>query len=121
MKKNRVAIVDNKKLKNLKPVIPGRVSDELWNKSIGKLNNNPMNYDLGYKTRIIHLVDSVSRGYTTPMEAYEALQADYFPIHLETRPSAYQHLIAETDYLKNWERAVFDDFIELQEKRERYE
>lgn len=79
--------------RKLNPCIPNRVSDELWDKSIGKLNKDPMNYTLGYKTRIIHLIDSVSRGYTSPMEAYEALEAEYFPTHLELRKSAYQHLI----------------------------
>lgn len=72
---------------------PGLVSDELWDASIGKLNKNPEKYSLGYKTRIIHMIDSVSRGYISPMEAYDALKADYFPIVLETRPSVYQHLI----------------------------
>lgn len=75
------------------PVIPGRVSDELYAKSIGMLNANPSAFSLGYKIRIIHLIDSVSRGYTTPAEAYEALAAKYFPIHLEVRKSAYAHRI----------------------------
>jgi len=79
--------------RKLNPVIPGRVSDELWDKSIGKLNRDPMAYSLGYKTRIIHMIDSVSRGYTTPGEAYQALDADYFPAWLEARKSAYEHLI----------------------------
>ena len=82
-----------KPVENLNPHIPGRVSDELYAASIGKLNANPMKYSLGYKTRVIHLIDSVSRGYTTPAEAYEALSADYFPAYLEVRPSAYVHLI----------------------------
>ena len=79
--------------KDLHPVIPGRVSDELYDKSIGELNRNPMKYDWSYKTRIIHLIDSVSRGYTTPLEAYDALEAPYFPSYLEVRESAYSHLI----------------------------
>lgn len=79
-------------MNKLNPVIPGRVSDDLWDKSIGKLNANPQNYNAGYKDRIIHLIDSVSRGYTSPMEAYEALEADYFPAYLEIRESAYKHL-----------------------------
>lgn len=78
----------------LNNVIKGRVSNELYSKSIEELNTNPMKYSLGYKTRIIHLIDSCSRGYISPMEAYEALDADYFPIALETRPSLYQHLIS---------------------------
>ena len=72
---------------------PSLVSDDLWDASIGKLNKNPEKYSLGYKTRIIHMIDSVSRGYITPMEAYDALKADYFPSFLEIRPSSYQHLI----------------------------
>ena len=80
-------------VRNLGPVIDGRVSDELYNKSIGRLNAAPSDFSLSYKTRIIHLIDSVSRGYTSPMEAYEALDAEYFPIVLETRLSAYAHLI----------------------------
>ena len=77
----------------LNPVIPGSVSDELYAVSIGMLNDHPEKFALGYKTRVIHLIDSVSRGYTSPMEAYDALNADYFPVILEVRPSAYQHLI----------------------------
>ena len=80
-------------MKTLNPVIQSRVSDELWDKSIGKLNANPSAYNLSYKTRIIHLIDSVSRGYITPIEAYEALESDYFPSYLEVRESKYRHLI----------------------------
>lgn len=80
-------------IRNLNPVIPGRVSDELYDKSIGKLNRDPCGYSLGYKTRIIHLIDAVSRGYVTPMEAYDALNADHFPAYLEVRDSAYAHLL----------------------------
>lgn len=80
-------------MSKLNPVIPGRVSDELYSASIGKLNANPTAYSLGYKTRIIHMIDSVSRGYISPMEAYDALNAGYFPIILETRPSNYVHLL----------------------------
>ena len=79
--------------KKLNPVIPGRVSDELYEKSIGMLNANPIGFSLHYKTRILHLLDSVSRGYTSPMEAYQAIAADYFPIILETRESAYKSLL----------------------------
>ena len=77
----------------LNPVIPGRVSDELYEKSIGKLNANPEDYSPEYKDCIIHLIDSVSRGYISPFEAYDALEARYFPMHLETRPSLYRHLL----------------------------
>ena len=79
--------------KNLDPVIVGRVSDELYEKSIGKLNKNPLAQSLRYKTRIIHLIDAVSRGYISSMEAYDALEAKYFPAILECRQSAYQHLL----------------------------
>ena len=81
------------KTHNLNPVIPGRVSDELYEKSIGVLNKHPMDFSYEYKTRIIHLIDSVSRGYTSPAEAYMAIESDYFPIHLECRRSNYQHLL----------------------------
>lgn len=80
-------------MKKLNPVIPSRVSDELYDKSIGELNRNSTKYSLSYKTCIIHLIDSVSRGYTSPMEAYEALDAKYFPQHLELRESKYKHLL----------------------------
>ena len=72
------------------PIIPERVSDELYDKSIGMLK---LGSSLAYKTRIIHMVDAVSRGTITPMEAYQALDADYFPIALETRESAYAYLL----------------------------
>ena len=77
----------------LEPVVNKRVSDELYALSIGKLNANPAAFSAGYKNRVIHLIDSVSRGYTTPLEAYDALRQKYFPSHLETRKSAYMHLI----------------------------
>jgi len=80
-------------MKNLNPVKPSLVSDELYDASIGRLNADPLKYSHEYKTRIIHLIDSVSRGYTSPMEAYGALKADYFPMHLELRESAYSHLL----------------------------
>ena len=78
---------------HLNKVKPELVSDELYTKSIGMLNANPTAFTHMYKTRIIHLIDSVSRGYTTPMEAYNALKAPYFPIILETRKSVYMHLL----------------------------
>ena len=82
-------------MKQLNPIIEGRVSNELYEASIGWLNKpeNVMRLNFGYKTRIIHLIDSVARGYTSPMEAYEALKAPYFPAYLETRESAYKHLL----------------------------
>lgn len=80
-------------MRKLNPVDPTRVSDELYDNSIGKLNADPMRYSYTHKTKIIHLIDSVSRGYTTPAEAYEALEAQYFPAWLEVRESAYAHLL----------------------------
>lgn len=80
-------------MKNLNPVIPGRVSDALYEASIGTLNKDPMKHSLEHKTKIIHLIDSVSRGYASPMEAYSALDSEYFPEHLLTRESAYMHLL----------------------------
>jgi hypothetical protein len=91
MKQKEVAIT--RSLGKLNPIIPGRVSDELYDKTIGELNKNPSKYSYSYKTRIIHLIDSVSRGYTSPMEAYEAWKSKYFPAFLETRKSAYFHLL----------------------------
>lgn len=82
-----------KRAQKLNPVIPGRVSAALYDASIGELNRHPKKQSLPYKTRIIHLIDSVSRGYTSPMEAWDALGAKYFPIYLEVRESAYAHLI----------------------------
>jgi len=80
-------------MKALNPVVIDRVSDELYEKSIGMLNKNPGKFSLEYKTRIIHMIDSVSRGYITPAEAYDALARPYFPIELELRESAYAHLL----------------------------
>jgi hypothetical protein len=77
----------------LNPVIKGRVSDELYEKSIAVLNENPLKFSSGYKNRIIHMIDAVSRGYISTMEAYDALEAPYFHAFLETRKSAYVHLI----------------------------
>lgn len=77
----------------LNKVIPGRVSDELWDKSIGELNRNPTRHGLGYKTGIIHLIDSVSRGYITPADAYDVLAADYIPELVFCRASKYAHLL----------------------------
>ena len=75
-------------------VNPALVSDELWDKSIGRLNADPLGFSPGYKDRIIHMIDAVSRGNISPLEAYDALDADYFPVHLEVRESAYSYLLA---------------------------
>ena len=81
-------------MKKLNEHIPGRISDELYNKSIGYLKTDKgMKNSLTYKTLVIHLIDSVSRGYTSPMEAYDALKAPYMPIWVTTRESAYSHLV----------------------------
>ena len=80
-------------MNDLAPVNPALVSDELYDKSIGELNRKPAGYGSRYNICIIHLIDSVSRGYTTPAEAYDALAALYFPENLTTRRSAYQHLL----------------------------
>lgn len=77
----------------LNPVIVGRVSSELYDKSIVMLNKDPLKFSTGYKNRIIHMIDSVSRGYISPMEAHEALEAPCFPAWLEIRKSAYMHLV----------------------------
>ena len=86
-------IVEAKRFDGLNPCDPKRVSDELYKKSIGKLNKNPMGYSAGYKNCIIHMIDAVERGYISPMEAYDALNAKYFPEVLKLRRSAYQHLL----------------------------
>ena len=70
-------------------VIKGRVSDELYDKTIGMLNRDSLEFSEGYKNRIIHMIDAVSRGYISPMEAYAAIEAPYFPAFLEVRKSAY--------------------------------
>jgi hypothetical protein len=44
---------------------------------------------LYYKTCMIHLSDAVESGSISPMEAYDALAADYFPLVLTTRKSRY--------------------------------
>lgn len=74
-------------------VNPNLVSDALYDRTIGMLNRSPGEYGLYYKTCIIHMIDSVSRGYTTPMEAYEAIEQKYFPEHLKVRDSSYSHLL----------------------------
>lgn len=66
---------------------------ELYEKAIVPMNQNPLRYNADYKTCIIHMVDSVSRGYTTKSEAYEALKQSYFPEYLRIRKSAYMHLV----------------------------
>ena len=79
--------------KDLSSVNHKLVSDELYLKAIQPLNDNPEGYTQYYKNCIIHLIDSVSRGYITPGEAYQALESDYFPETLTLRRSRYQHLI----------------------------
>ena len=77
----------------LNKIIPDRISDELWDKTIGMLNANPEKYSQNYKTCVIHAVDSCSRGYITPAELYAAMGADYFPEYLTVRPSLYAHML----------------------------
>jgi hypothetical protein len=48
---------------------------------------------LYYKTCMIHLSDAVESGTISPMEAYDALDADYFPTILTVRKSRYSHLL----------------------------
>lgn len=80
-------------MKKINKVSPTLVSDELYDKSIGELNRNPQMYNHYYKCKVIHLIDSVSRGYTTPLEAHQALNVKYFPDYLLVRESAYSHLV----------------------------
>lgn len=80
-------------MEKLNAVIPGMVSDDLYEMSIGLLNRSPNIYGSKYAKTIVHLIDSVSRGYTTPMEAYDAINATYIPIWVYARRSAYEHTI----------------------------
>jgi len=75
------------------PVNPDLVSDELYNKTIGEQNSNPEGYTLEHKTQVIHMIDAVSRGYISPMEAYDAVTLGYVPAVLLARPSKYQSLV----------------------------
>jgi len=92
-KSNESAIKNLPSWKGMNKVIPNRVSDELYAKSIGEINKNPEKFSLEYKTKIIHLIDSCSRGYISPMVANDALNMKYFPSFLEVRESKYSHLI----------------------------
>ena len=74
----------------INPVQSGLVSDALYNATIGKLK---VTDDLQFKTNWIHLIDSVSRGYSTPAEAWDAVALGYVPEHLLTRESMYSHLV----------------------------
>jgi hypothetical protein len=40
----------------------------------------------------IHLVDAVSRGTISPLEAYDAIELGYLPENLKVRESYYSHL-----------------------------
>jgi hypothetical protein len=46
-----------------------------------------------YRNCMIHLADAVELGTISPMEAYQALDADYFPELLTVRKSRYSHLL----------------------------
>lgn len=74
----------------INPVQPGLVSDALYDATIGKLRVTDNHQ---FKVSWIHLVDSVSRGYVTPMEAWDAVALGYVPEHLLTRESLYSHLV----------------------------
>ena len=89
----REIIALSRRYADLDPVDHSRVSNALWDASIGKLNKDPANYGRYYNRLIIHMIDSVSRGYTSPVEAYDALAAEYFPEYLTARRSAYEHTI----------------------------
>lgn len=80
-------------IKKLNPVQVNLLSDELYNKIFGLLNENIYKFDLCTKTKLIHLADAVSRGYVLPMEAYDALRIGYVPENLTIRNSAYVHLL----------------------------
>ena len=76
--------------RNLKPVKPELVSDALYDATIGVLATTDT---YQRKTSWIHLIDAVSRGYVTPLEAWDAVALGYVPERLLTRDSAYCHLI----------------------------
>ncbi len=78
---------------NLAPVIPGRVSDALYDATISKLNADPMKYSDQHKNQFIHLIDAISRGYATPGDGWDAVMLGYVPEHLLVRTSLYQHLV----------------------------
>jgi len=80
-------------MEKLNPVDRNIDIDELYTKAITPMNENPNGYTHYYKNCIIHMVDSVSRGYISKLEAYEALKSDYFPEYLTLRPSNYKHLL----------------------------
>ena len=76
---------------NLKPVKPELVSDALYDATIGALTITDTDQK---KTSWIHLIDAVSRGYATPLDAWDAVALGYVPEHLLIRESAYCHLIS---------------------------
>ena len=76
---------------NLNPVKPELVSDALYDATIGVLDTRDTYQK---KTSWIHLIDAVSRGYVTPLEAWDAVALGYVPEHLLIRESAYCHLLS---------------------------
>jgi len=64
--------------------------EEVYDKCMKQANES---HSLYYKTCMIHLADAVESGTISPMEAYDALNADYFPLQLTVRKSRYDHLL----------------------------
>ena len=79
-------------IQKLNPVQENLVSDELFDASIGSLKWDD-GKSLQYKTNMLHLIDSTSRGYISLMEAWDALRLGYLPEHLKVRESEYSHLV----------------------------
>jgi len=74
-------------------VIAGRVSDELYESTIGEMNRNPEKYSNRFKSHMIHMVDSCSRGYIRPIEVDDAWRLGYVPDFFLVRPSMYVNIL----------------------------
>jgi hypothetical protein len=66
---------------------------QVYDRCMKQASEADSNYGLYYKTCMIHLADAVEQGTISPMEAYDALYADYFPEWLKVRKSRYSHLL----------------------------
>jgi hypothetical protein len=63
---------------------------EIYDRCMKKADESTVLYN---KTCWIHLADAVESGTISPMEAYDALDAKYFPLILTVRKSRYSHLL----------------------------
>lgn len=84
-------------MKNLNNIIPNRLSDELYDaieEMKYTITANGQKIPNGPSSVVwIHLADSVSRGYISPMEAWGTIRLGYVAEHLIVRESKYAHLI----------------------------